>query len=127
MFGKPLKPRCVKNVEYYTSGTIFREFLMVLDALVGVQGKIFGCLWTVYVTRLQDKSAVWNVKLLSYPPNSTSIDAIHGDWMWLDAKKDIYVSSHTSAGNKLATCGNGTLMKCVMTVWVAAPAGRRRR
>jgi len=58
MFGKPLKPHCVKNVEYCTSGkvgmttTIFREFLMVLDALVGVQGKIFGCLWTVYVTHL---------------------------------------------------------------------------
>jgi hypothetical protein len=32
--------------------TIFREFLMVLVALVGVQGKIYGWLWTVYVTRL---------------------------------------------------------------------------
>jgi len=48
---------------------------------------------------------VWNVKLVSYPPNSTSINAFHGDWMWLDAKKDIYVKSHTSVSNKLATCG----------------------
>jgi len=51
------------------------------------------------------KSAVWNVKFMPYLPNSTSIDAFHGDWMWLDAEEDICVNSHTYVNNKLATCG----------------------
>jgi hypothetical protein len=66
--------------------------------------KIFGRLWTVYVTHLQDKSALCNVKLAYYVPNGSIIDALHEDWMWLDAKH-IDVSSHTSVGSKLATCG----------------------
>jgi len=48
---------------------------------------------------------VWNIKLVSYLPNSTSIDAFHVDWICLDAEKDICVISHTSVGNKLAMCG----------------------
>jgi hypothetical protein len=104
---------------------IFMVFLMVLDALIGVQGKNIW-LFVDFVTHLQDKSALWNVKLVYYMPNSSNIDAFHEDWMWLDAK-NIDVNSHTSVCSKLATCGIWSLDEsCSDCVGGSASAEKRQ-
>jgi hypothetical protein len=90
--GKALKPHCYKNANSVQIKSVvgynhMMEFLRVLDASIGVQGRN-----VLYADNCNAQRKIYYStarKICTLFIKLHKIDAFHEDWIWLDAEEDV--------------------------------------
>jgi len=65
---------------------------------------------------MQDTSFLQNV-IFVYFLECHKFDALHEDWVWLDAEKNVFFSLYTSVATELATCGISSVDELYDNSW----------